>query len=208
MALNMVEGSKVTTGIGQAITALNERGIQAELVETRADALSRLQAIIPHGASVMTGASQTLTEIGLDDLLISGSHPWTNVKNDILATQDMVEQMHLRRASTLADYYLGSAQAITESGEVLFVSASGSQLPAYAFSSKNVIWVAGVQKVVPTLDDAFRRVREHSFPLEDKKMKGLGYPGSMIGKWLIFEREPQMLGRNIHLILVNETVGV
>ena len=87
-------------------------------------------------------------------------------------------------------------------------SAGGGQLAAYVFSSPNVIWVAGVQKITPTLEDAIRRVREYALPREDQRMKELGRPGSIIGKLLIFEHEPPQLGRNIHLILVNEVVGV
>ena len=51
-------------------------------------------------------------------------------------------------------------------------------------------------------------MREYALPREDERMKSLGAPGSFIGKLLIFEREAAMMGRNIHLILVNEEVGV
>jgi hypothetical protein len=86
-------------------------------------------------------------------------------------------------------------------------SASGSQIPSYAFTSKNVIWVAGAQKIVRDLDEGLRRVREHSLNLETARMKSLGYPGSMIAKILIVEREPAMLGRKVSMILVNEKLG-
>ena len=203
MAFNVLTGN-----IEKTIEAVNARGIQAELVQTGAEALARLTSLIPQGASVMTGGSLTLTQIGLDDLLISRNHPWKNLKDDILAEKDFTHQAQLRRESTLADYYLGSVQAIVESGELVIASGSGSQLPAYAYSSKNVIWVAGVQKIVPDFNAAMERVREYALPIEDQKMKALGFPGSAIGKLLIFERESARYGRNIHLILVNEVVGV
>ena len=65
----------------------------------------------------------------------------------------------MRRQGTLAEFFLGSVNALAETGELVF--ASGSQLPAYAYNSGNVIWVAGAQKIAPTLhDDAARgRVR-------------------------------------------------
>jgi hypothetical protein len=157
---------------------------------------------------VMTGGSQTLVQIGLDGLLVSGNHPWRNFKADLLAEKDPVKQSAMRIHAALVEYYLGSVNAIAETGEMVFASATGSQLPAYSFTSKNVIWVAGTQKIAPTLDDALRRVREYVLPLEDQRQKSVGNQGgSFIGQLLIFMREPAFLRRNLRLILVNEKLG-
>jgi L-lactate utilization protein LutB len=198
----------ISQNVDATVAVIQSRGIRAEVVDTGAQALERIQQLIPAGAGVMTGGSVTLKQIGLEELLKSGAHPWVNLKDELLAERDMVKQGLLRKQSTLADYFLGSVQAISETGEIVLASAGGSQLAAYAFSSQNVVWVAGVQKIVPTLEDALRRVREHALPIEDQRMKSLGMPGSFIGKILIFEREPAQLGRKIHLILVNEPVGI
>lgn len=85
--------------------------------------------------------------------------------------------------------FLGSVHAIAETGEMVIASASGSQLPSYVFTSDNVIWVVGTQKIVPTLSDAMKRVREYTLPLEDARMKSEGFPGNTIGKLLIFENQ-------------------
>jgi L-lactate utilization protein LutC len=189
--------------------AVKARGITVELVETKEAALARLQTLIPAGAVVMTGGSVTLTQIGLNALLISGNHPWRNFKADLLAEKDPAKQSAMRLQGTLAEYFLGSTNAIAETGELVFASATGSQLPAYAFSSRNVIWVAGAQKIVPTLDDALRRVREYVLPMEDQRQKDMGNKGgSFIGRILIFEREPAYLQRKLVLILVNEVLGI
>ena len=91
---------------------------------------------------------------------------------------------------------------------LVIASGSGSQLPAYAYSSRNVIWVAGTQKIAPTLDDALRRVREYVLPLEDQRQKSLGnQAGSRINRILIIEGEPAYLRRNLNLILVNQVLG-
>jgi hypothetical protein len=192
----------------RTLAAVQARGIKAELVETKQAALARLQALIPVGAVVMTGGSVTLTQIGFDALLISGNHPWRNFKADLLAEKDPVKQSALRLQGTQAEYFLGSVNAISETGELVFASATGSQLPAYAFTSRNVIWVAGAQKIAPTLDLALRRVREHVLPLEDQRQKNAGNKnGTFIGRILILEHEPPYLRRNLTLILVNEVLG-
>jgi len=82
----------------------------------------------------------------------------------------------------------------------------GAQLAAYVFGARNVIWVVGAQKIVPDLESALRRVREHSLPLEDDRMRQSGSPnGSSIGKLLIVEKEARP-GR-ISIIFVKESLG-
>lgn len=191
--------------IRKAIEAVRSRGIGAELVEKREDALQRLREIIPAGAEVMTGGSTTLEQIGFVELLKSGKHPWKNLKDEMFAEKDAAKQAGLRKGSVNAQYFLGSVHAVAETGEIVVASATGSQIPSYAFSSDNVIWIVGAQKIVPTLEQGLRRVREHSLPLEDKRMKSIGYQGSAIGKILIFERE--IMQRKITLIFVNEMLG-
>lgn len=186
-------------------TALEGRNIHTQIVNSKAEAMAAIRALIPEGAEVTTGSSTTLDQIGFVDLLKSGDHPWKNLKEAIVNEQDATKQAELRRQSSLAEYFLGSVHAITEDGVVVTASASGSQLAPYAFTSQNVIWVVGAQKIVPNLDEAMKRVREYVFPLEDARMKSTGAPGSVFGKWLIFERE--VMPRKIHLILVNEVLG-
>jgi hypothetical protein len=195
--------------IQRAMEAVKARGILVEFVPDKAAALERLQAIIPAGSDVMTAGSTTLTQIGLDDLLISGRHPWHNLKGALLAEKDPAKQAALRKQSSLADYFLGSVHAIAETGEIVVASATGSQLAPYVFSSSHVLWVAGAQKIMPTLEDALRRVREYVLPLEDRRMRSVtnNRQGSMIGKLLLFEQEAPYLHRTVTLLLVNEILG-
>ena len=194
--------------VEKTMAAVRERGIKAELVETKEAALARVKELIPAGATIYNGASITLAQIGFDELLKTGNHPWRNLKGEALAEKDMARQMQLRRQGVLADYYLGSVHAIAATGEIVVASATGSQLAAYAYSSSNILWVAGAQKITPSLQEAIQRVREHSLPTEDQNAKNAGRPGSFIGKLLIFEREADYLRRNLRLILVNEILGV
>ncbi len=192
--------------IEQVIENLKNRGITAMLVETKEQALEKIKELIPQGVSVMTGSSTTLNQIGFTDLLISKNHPWKNLKDEIVNESDPQKQNELRKNSVLADYFLGSVHAVTKDGEILVASATGSQIPSYAFSSDNVIWVVSTKKIVNNLDEAFQRVKEHVYPLEDQRMKNNGHEGSVIGKWFILEREI-LPNRKITLIFVNEDLG-
>ncbi len=193
--------------ITRTIEALKNRGIYTELVDSHREALRLIATRIPEGAQVMTGASTTLDQIEFTELLKSGAHKWKNLKQEIMSEKDPAKQRSLRIQATGAEYFVGSVQAVSETGEVVVVSASGSQIPAYAFNARNVVWVVGTQKIVPSLEEALRRIREHALPLETARMKSQGFPGSMIGKILILERELPQLGRNLTMILVNEKLG-
>lgn len=188
--------------------AIRARGIKVEIVNNKAEALEKLWTLIPEGATVMTGASKTLQDIGLEERLVSKNHPWVNLKDGILAETDPAKQMELRAKSIHAPYFLGSPQAVAQTGELLFASASGSQLSSYAFSSQNVIWVVGAQKIVPTLDEGLRRIREYAVPVENERARATYGMDTILAKILIFEQEPPMMRRNVTLVLVNEAVGV
>ena len=195
--------------IDTTVEALKARGISAECLETKEEALARLQALIPAGASLSTGASLTLKEIGFEELLKSGSHPWKNLKAEYLAEKDPVLQALLRRQSVLADYFLGSVHAVSQTGEVVIASMTGSQIAPYAYAARNVIWVVGAQKITTSLDEAVRRVRDYVYPHESKRLLEAsgGKRESMIGKLLIFERESPFLNRKVSLLFIREKIG-
>ena len=193
--------------IEKTIDALKERGHLPELVESRAEALKRIKELIPQDASVMNGASRTLEEIGFVDYLKEGTHGWNNVHDAILSEKDPAKQAALRKQSVLSDYYLGSAHAIAETGEMLIASNSGSQLPHIVFTSPNLILVVGAQKITPTLTDAFDRLEKHVIPLEDERMQKAMGMGTYPSKILVVKREQPFMGRKSHVIFVNESLG-
>ncbi len=192
----------------RTIESLKARGVDAHLVFSKEDALKLILKLIPDGAEISSGASASLDEVGLLHLLKSGSHHWKNLKDQIAAEKDPVQRRALQVKATMAEFFLGSVHAVAETGEIVVASASGSQIPAYSYNSKNVIWVVGAQKIVPNLEQAIQRVREYSLPMESASMRKLGYPGSMIGKMLIFEKESSSSPRKLTMILVNEKVGI
>ena len=175
--------------IQKTMASLKERGHLPEFVESRVEALEKIKTLIPHGASVMNGSSRTLEEIGFVDYLREGKHGWNNLHATILAEKDHIKQAELRKQSVLSDFYLGSAHAVTETGEIVVASNSGSQLPHLVFTSPNLIFVVGLH------------------PLEDERMKSVGMGGSYISKMLVINKEQPFMGRKSHVIFVNEKLG-
>lgn len=193
--------------IKKTIEALKERGHLPELVETRAEALSKIKELIPANASVMNGSSRTLEEIGFVDYLKTGAHGWNNLHEAILAEKDQMKQAALRKQSVLSEYYLGSAHAVAATGEILVASNSGSQLPHIAFTSQNLIFVVGAQKIVPMLTDAFDRLEKHVIPFENERMQKAMGMGTYPSKILVINKEQPFMGRKSHVIFVNEKLG-
>ena len=105
-----------------------------------------------------------------------------------------------------SDYSLGSVHAVTEGGEVVIASNTGSQIPAYAYGSPKVIWVVGTQKIVKDMNMAMKRVYDYVLPLEsDRAHKAYGVSGSNVSKILILNKE--ITPKRITMILVKEKIG-
>ena len=77
----------------------------------------------------------------------------------------------MRRASAAPDFMVNSAHAVTEAGQIVITSASGSQIGPIASGAGKLILVIGSQKLVPDLETAFRRIEEHVFPYEDARLR-------------------------------------
>ena len=195
--------------ITKTVTALKANNFEPEVVATGADALARIKELIPKSASVMNGASKTLEEIGFVDYLKTGAHGWNNLHTGITKETDPEKQAVLRKQSVLSDFYLGSAHAITEQGEILVASATGSQLPHLVFTSPNLILVVSTKKITSDLMTAFDRLKTHIIPLEDLHMKEIYGPesGTLYAKSLVLHKEHPMMQRHVHVLLVEENLG-
>lgn len=193
--------------IAKTAEALRAINVEPILVENEQEALAKIQELIPKGSSVMNGASRTLEQIGFIEYLSSGDHGWTNLHAQTTAETDPVKRGELRKKAAFSDYYLGSVHALAQTGQFVIASNTGSQLPGIVFTAPNIIFVVGVQKIVPTLSDAFDRLEKHVIPLEEQNMQQKYHVGTFPSKVLIFQRENPVIGRKVRMILVNKTLG-
>jgi hypothetical protein len=193
--------------IAKTIEGLAPRNVEAVAVASRAEALAKIKELIPAGASVTSGSSRTLDEIGFIDYLKSGEHPWNNLKAAIAAEKDPVKQKALRKQALTADFYLGSVHALATTGEFLVASNTGSQLPNVVYGSDNVIFVVGAQKIVPTFPETYARLNQVVVPLEDERMMQASNVHTNLSKILVFMHESNYNGRKIHMIIVKEKLG-
>jgi hypothetical protein len=184
--------------------ALTANNFAAEILNDAAAARARIEDLIPEGASVFTGASETLRLSGIEeDISKSGRYDDIRSRGQ---TMDRTTQLgEIWRLMSTPDVIVGSVAAVTETGSLVIASASGSQLPGYAGGSLRAIWVVGAQKVVPDLATALRRIEDHCLPLEnDRAMKVYGGP-SAVNRVLILNAEPHR-GRGT-VLLLREAIG-
>ena len=190
--------------VSRTIEALAARNVDAVLVESREEALARLKELVPEGCEVFVSTSETLDTIGYTEYM-NGNERYINLHDQMLAQPDAASQREFRRTTTTADYFVGSVQAIAETGEIVVASGSGSQIGAFAYGARRVIMVAGTQKICPTLAEAEARTRGYTLEMHDRWLEGRGSGPAPIGKFMVMEHEP-VVGR-ITMILIPERLG-
>jgi hypothetical protein len=190
--------------IDKTIAALKANNIDVYLVNSKEEAKAKALSLIPKNASVLTMTSVTLKDTGIADE-INGPSVFNSIRNK-LTSMDETQRREMKSIGASPEYAIGSVNAVTQQGEVLVASATGSQIPAYAYGSDHVIWVVSTAKIVDSLDSAMKRIYEYVLPLESERAKkAYGAPGSSVNKILIVNKEHQK--NRFSLIFVNEILG-
>ncbi|HEY5015768.1 MAG TPA: LUD domain-containing protein [Streptosporangiaceae bacterium] len=184
--------------------ALTAHGFAVQILDDAAAARERVKDLIPEGATVLTGASETLRLSGIDaDINASGRY--ASVRARGMALDRAKDADEIRRLLASPDVAVGSVNAVTETGALVFASASGSQLPGYAGGAAHAIWVVGAQKVVSDLSTALRRIEEYVLPLESARVQVVYGGPSAVNRVLILNAEPHP-GRGT-VLLLREAIG-
>jgi hypothetical protein len=160
--------------------------------------------LIPAGAQVHHGASQTLEVSGIADE-IEGSGRYEPLRPRLFSMDRATQANEIRRLSAAPDVMLGSVHAVTETGSLMAASMGGSQLGPYVSGAGRVILVVGTQKIVPDLEEGLRRINEYSFPLEDARAQAAYGVHSGVNKVLIVNRE--IVPERVTVVLVDEPLG-
>lgn len=201
---------------------LKKNQMSVEYVDAKEEVVPRILELIPAGSTVSTGGSRSLDEAGVTDLLKSGRYTYIDRMEPGLTP----EQRHkATQQGNAADYYLCSSNAVTEAGELYNVDGNSNRVAAIAFGPKKVIMVVGVNKIVPDLDAAIKRVKTIAAPLNTKRLNcdtycratgvcmgvdgvmtdGCHGPGRICCNYLISAQ--QRIPNRIHVILVGESLG-
>ncbi len=184
--------------------ALEANGIHVMVAQTGDEAKRMFFELVPDGSEVFLGASVTLEQLGIKDI-IDKSGRFDPVRPKIFAMDRATQGREIRKLGGAPDYAAGSVHAVTEAGQVIIASKTGSQLGPYASGAGKVIWVVGAQKLVKDLDEGFRRIYEYDVPREEVHMQELYHTGTSPNKLLIINRE--IRPDRITMIIVKEDLG-
>lgn len=184
---------------------LRARNFEVVIVDDGAAARAEVLSRIPAGASVHSGKSKTLEDAGIfGELMENDSYDF--VRRKTMKLDRLTQRDEMRKLGAAPDVMLGSAHAVTEAGQIVITSASGSQIGPIASGAGKLILVIGSQKIVPDLDAAFRRIQEYVFPYEDARLRETLGVGTKITRTLILESD-FMPGRTT-IVLVRQPIGV
>jgi len=184
--------------------ALEARNIKTLIAETGEEARRMFFELVPEGSEVFLGASVTLEQLGIKNE-IEQSGRFDALRPKMFAMDRATQAREIRKLGAGPDYAAGSVHAVTEQGQVLIASNTGSQLGPYAYGAGKVIWVVGAQKLVRNLEEGMRRIEQYSVPREEVHMQQLYNAHTGLNKILIFNKE--IRPERITMIIVNEELG-
>ena len=204
----------------RTVKALQMNRMDACWVSTKEEALEKIRALLQKGSTVTCGGSMTLAECGIMELLRSGDYRFLD-----RAAVPQEEVPAVYRAAFSADAFLMSSNAVTEQGELYNVDGNGNRVAALIYGPKEVIVVAGANKIVPDIPAAVQRVKRLAAPVnamrlnQDTPCSGCGLCAGVKGDLAAGCRAPQRIccsyvvsgfqrvPDRVHVILVAENLG-
>ncbi len=153
------------------------RGIEAYYCEDSKGAVEQVLSMMEKNAVVTSGGSVTLAETGIMDAVKNG--PYTYI--DRLTAKTPQEAREIYAKSVMADYFLMSSNAITLDGQLVNIDGNGNRVACLITGPKQVIVVAGMNKLVSTVEEGINRVHNMAAPPNGVRL-GLETPCAKIGK--------------------------
>ncbi|WP_029323879.1 lactate utilization protein [Butyrivibrio sp. AE3004] len=194
----------------KVISGLESRNMSGYYAATKEDALKIALELIPKGSSIAMGGAMSAHEIGLVDSLKTSDY---NFIDRDAATDKRAAML----AAYDADYFLSSANAMTEDGILINIDGNSNRVSAIAQGPKKVLFIIGMNKICPDVDSAMKRARNVAAPINAQRF-GLSTPCAKTGSCMdckspdticcqfLMTRFSRHEGR-IHVILVNDNLG-
>jgi len=140
--------------------ALNKNRMEAYVVENKQELINEIGKLISKKDKVFSGGSKTLNETGVIDFLNEGGYDYYyRGRRD-----ENGNEIDVMREAFYGDWYLTSTNAVTLDGELYNVDGNANRVAAISFGPKNVIVVAGYNKVVKDIAEAVERVKAIAAP--------------------------------------------
>lgn len=194
---------------------LTSRRMEGSYAASKEQALEEILAMIPEGASVYRGGSQTT--VGLDLWTRVAKIPGVTYINPYEAGISKEEAYERRIRGCGADIMITSTNAITMDGKLVNLDGTGNRVASMIFGPRKVILAVGVNKIVKDVEAARERIKRYSAPVNARRM-GYSTPCAVTGicsecnspqricnAWSIIES--QLFAGRIHVKLIGEDLG-
>ena len=193
---------------------LKSRHFDAYYCETREQALEKALELIPKGATVGWGGALSAKQIGLIDAMNAGEY--NAIDRD--KTTSSEERVKAMKRCLMADVFITGANALSLDGQMVNIDGVGNRVAAIVYGPESVIVIAGMNKVMDTLDAAVVRARTIAAPMNKQRFASqtpcevTGTCGDCksegcICNQILITRNSKPAGR-IKMILVGEDLGL
>jgi L-lactate utilization protein LutB len=146
----------------QMIKNLERRHFEAYYCPTPAEAIEKVMHIVPANSSVTWGGSMTIRDMGLTRAL-ADSGKYNIIDRDQAKDNDEKRRMYLQAFDV--DFYLSSANAISEDGVIVNIDGNGNRVAAITYGPRRVIFIVGLNKVAQNTEAAVARARSTASPV-------------------------------------------
>ncbi len=196
---------------------LEKRGMSAEFCETAEEAKARALRFVTSGMKVSWGGSATLDQLGIRDELRKMDDQRSIEVIDGYAPETKEEQYAEKTRALTSDVFFMSTNALTVDGELVNIDGNGNRVAALCYGPRQVVVIAGMNKVCADVDSAIKRVKQDATPANAIRL-GIESPCSVTGRCTDCSIKDHTVccmtvvtrmcntGR-IHVILVNEELG-
>ena len=197
----------------EMVEKLRDKGYVTYYAEDLEEAKKIMLSLIPEGASVGVGGSETLSAMNMIEELRNGPYHFF----DRYQKLPFCEIEEIYREALQADVFLSSCNAVTRDGRLVNMDSSGNRVAAISYGPRKVIMAVGANKVVDNLDEALERIYKiaplnamrvkHKAPcVETGKCEGCQIHASVCNSIGIINHGNKTAGR-FHIIMIAEEVG-
>lgn len=194
----------------KVIKGLESRNMSGYYAGTKEEALKIALELIPKGSSVTMGGAMSAHEIGLVEALKGPDY-------NFIDRDKTADKRAAMLAAYDADFFLSSANAMTEDGIMINVDGNANRVSAIAQGPKKVIFIVGMNKITKDVDSAMKRARNVAAPINAQRF-GLSTPCTATGSCMdckspdticcqILITRYSRHKERIHVILVNDNLG-
>jgi hypothetical protein len=151
----------------RAVEALKKNNFNADFFITREELIKRLLELIPEKDVIGVGGSTTVQNLGILEILAKRGNLILDHNKAGLSPEEV---LNLRRKQLTCDTFMTGSNAITLDGKLVNTDGVGNRVASMIFGPKQVIILAGTNKIVKDEEEARKRIRTIAAPINNKRL--------------------------------------